>query len=116
MIFLFVFVAYVTMTVMMGISALSKGAIYVGIAGIVGPNLCWFAASGLKGCLMAGDSSQKISGLVAAILTVALGLGIVYHSGCRIELSGHHFTGVSWSVAGFIIGWLATSRRHAVAS
>ena len=51
---------YMLLTVLMGISALSKGAIYPGIAGIVGPTLCWFAASGLKGSLMVGTSSQKL--------------------------------------------------------
>jgi hypothetical protein len=45
---------YNVLTVVLGISALAKGAIYPGIAGIIGPILCWFAASGLKGSLMVG--------------------------------------------------------------
>jgi hypothetical protein len=100
----------------MGSSSRSKGAIYAGIAGIVGPTLCWYPASGLKGSLMVGDLSQKFGGLAMAILFVAVSLGIVYHSGYRIGLWGHPFSGVTWSVVGFIVGWLAaTSRRHAPA-
>jgi hypothetical protein len=54
---------YIALTLVMGISALAKGAIYPGIAGIVGPTLCWFAASGLKGSFMVGSSRQKLGRL-----------------------------------------------------
>ena len=72
---------YMLLTLAMGISALWKGAVYPGIAGIVGPTLCWFAASGLKGSLLVGHSSQKLGGLAAALAFVAVGIGMVYHSG-----------------------------------
>jgi hypothetical protein len=51
---------YMVLTLVMGGSAVWKGALYPGLAGIVGPILCWFAASGLKGSLMVGTSSQKL--------------------------------------------------------
>lgn len=105
---------YVLLTLVMGISALLRGAIYPGIAGLVGPNLCWFAASGLKGSLLVGDLSQKFGGLAAAIVTVAVGVGIVYHSGYLKGLFGYKFTGVTWCLVGFAIGWLATIRQYAV--
>lgn len=53
---------YMLLTLAMGISALWKGALYPGIAGVVGPTLCWFAASGLKGALLVGSSSQRVAG------------------------------------------------------
>ncbi len=106
---------YMLLTVVMGVSALSKGAIYPGIAGIVGPTLCWFAASGLKGSLMVGTSSQKFGGLGAAIAFVAVGLGIVYHSGYWVGLFGYQFTGVTWCVVGLVVGWISTTRQHATA-
>src|ERR1700687_2405555 len=99
---------YMLLTVAMAISALWKGAIYPGIDGIFGPTLCWFAASGLKGSLMVGTSSQKFGGLGAAIAFVAVGLGIVYHSGFWIGLFGYEFTGVTWCFVGLAAGWLST--------
>jgi hypothetical protein len=67
---------YMMLTAVMGVSALLKGAIYPGIAGIVGPTLCWFAASGLKGSLMVGTTSQKLGGIGATLVALAVGLGV----------------------------------------
>ncbi len=53
---------YMLLTLVTGVSALWSGAIYAGIAGIVGPTLCWFATSGLKGSLMVGTPQQKVAG------------------------------------------------------
>ncbi len=109
----YVYTIYTLMTLAMGASALWKGAIYPGIAGIVGPALCSFAASGLKGSLMVGTSAQKLGGLGAAIAFVAVGLGIVYHSGYWVGLFGHEFTGVTWCLVGLLAGWISTTRQHA---
>jgi hypothetical protein len=106
---------YLSLTVVMGVSAMWKGALYPGIAGIVGPTLCWFAASGLKGSLMIGTSSQKLAGFGAALVLIAVGIGIVYHSGYWVGLFGSEFTGTTWCVVGFVTGWLSTTREHATA-
>jgi len=111
-----VFIIYVMLTLTMGISALSKGAIYPGIAGIVGPILCWFATGGLKGSFLARPSPQKFARLGAAVTFVALvavGIGIVYHSGYWVGLFGYGFTGVTWCLVGLVAGWIATPREHA---
>ena len=104
---------YMLLTLAMGGSALWKGAIYPGLAGITGPTLCWFAASGLKGSLMVGTSLQKLAGLGAAIAFVGVGVGIVYHSGYWVGLFGYEFTGVTWCVVGLVVGWIGTTRKHA---
>jgi hypothetical protein len=104
---------YILLTLAMGASALWNRAIYAGAAGIVGPTLCWFAASGLKGSLMVGTSSQKLAGSAAAFLFVAIGIGIVYHSGFWVGLFGYQFSGVIWCLIGLIAGWISTTRRHA---
>jgi hypothetical protein len=103
------------LTLAMGISALFKGALYPGMAGIVGPMLCLFGVSGLKGSLMVGTQSQKVGGLAAAIACVGAGLGLVYHSGYWVTLFSHELTGVTWCVIGLIVGYVATTRTHAVA-
>src|SRR5262245_29435870 len=105
---------YMLLTVIMGLSALFKGAIYPGIAGVVGPMLCWWAASGFKGSLIIGTSSQKLGGLIGATVYVAVGIGIVNHSGYWVWLFGYGFTGVTWCLVGLAAGWFGTTRRHAV--
>ena len=102
---------YMLLTLAMGGSALWKGAIYPGIAGLVGPTLCWFAASGLKGSFMVGTSRQKLAGIGNAIAFVAVGVGIVYHSGYWVGLFGYEFTGVTWCLVGLVAGWISTTRR-----
>lgn len=104
---------YMLLTLAMGISALWRGAIYPGIAGIVGPTLCWFASSGLKGSLLVGTPSQRLAGFGAALALLAIGVGIVYHSGYWVSLFGYEFTGVTWCIVGLVAGWLSTKRQHA---
>lgn len=56
---------YMLLTLAMGASALWKGAIYPGIAGIIGLTLCWFAASGLRpqGLIVGWDFVTETRGL-----------------------------------------------------
>ena len=105
---------YMTLTLIMGVSALWNGVVYAGIAGIVGPTLCWFAGSGLRGCFFVGNSSEMFAGLGAAIVFVAVGIGIVYHSGYWIGLFGYELTGVTWCLIGLLLGWAITKREHTV--
>ncbi|THJ20411.1 MAG: hypothetical protein CAF44_012310 [Nitrospira sp. CG24D] len=104
---------YILLTLMMGGSALWNGAVYAGVAGIVGATMCWFAASGLKGSLMVGTRPQKIAGFAAAVLFIVIGMGVVYHSGFWIGFFGYEFSGVIWCLIGLAAGWIATKRRHA---
>ena len=104
---------YMMLTLLMGLSAVWKGAIYPGLAGIAGPALCWFAASGLKGSLMIGTPVQKFAGLGMAIVFVGVGLGIVYHAGYWVGLFGYELTGITWCIVGLAAGWISTTRRHA---
>ena len=83
---------YMLMSVLMGIAAMFKGAVYPGIAGIVGPMLSWCAAAGLKGSLMVGTRSQKLWGLASAIVFVVIGFGLVYHSGYWVSIFGYGLT------------------------
>ena len=72
---------YILLTIAMGIAAIFRGGMYPGIAGLVGPTLCRFAGSGLKGSLLVGTGSQKLGGLATAIVFLIIGFGVVYHSG-----------------------------------
>jgi hypothetical protein len=108
------FYIYMMLTLVMGGSALWKGAIYPGIAGIIGPALCGFATAGLKGSLVVGTSIQKLAGLGAAIAFAVVGVGIVYHSGFWVGLFGYKFTGVTWCLVGLVAGWISTSGLRGV--
>lgn len=105
---------YIVIAVLAGISAVVKGAVYAGISGIVGPTLCWWAASGLKGSLMVGTPAQKVGGLAAAIVFAVAGFGLVYHSGYWVSLFGYDLTGVTWCAIGVVVGFIATKREHAL--
>lgn len=104
---------YMLLTLATRGAALWNGAIYAGIAGIIGPTMCWFAASGLKGSLIVGTSPQKIAGFIAALLFVTVGMGIVYHSGFWVGFFGFRFSGVIWCLIGLVAGWISTKRWHA---
>jgi len=97
---------YMILVVTTGISALTKGEIYPGIAGIIGPTLCLFAALGFR--------NQKMGGLVAAIALAGVGFGIVYDSGFSVGLFGFEITGPVWCAIGLILGFLATPKAQAV--
>jgi hypothetical protein len=63
---------------------------------MLGPNLCWFAASGLKGSLLVGTWSQKLAGLGAAIALVRRGHGHrlplrVLGRALRLRVHRNHF-------------------------
>ncbi len=104
---------YILLTLTTGISALVKGSTYAGIAGIIGPTLCCFAASGLRGSLLVGDTSQKQAGVGMAVLLAAVGMGIVYHSGFWVGLFGYPLSGIEWCVVGLVAGWVSTTKQHA---
>lgn len=105
---------YMVLTAIMGIAAIVKGAIYPGIAGLIGPTMCWFAGSGLKGSLLDGTGSQKLGGLAAAIVFLIIGFGVVYHSGYWVSIFGYELAGIAWSAIGLAAGFLFTSKKQAL--
>ena len=105
---------YFMLTLIMGVGAIWQGAVYPGIAGILGPTLCWWASAGLKGSLLIDSSPQKLFGIVAAIAFVAVGLGIVAHSGYWLQIFSYEITGVTWRLIGLALGWVLTNETHTV--
>jgi hypothetical protein len=104
---------YVLMTIVTGISAMAKGAVFAGVAAIVGGGMSAWAGSGLKGSLVAGDGSQRLAGALMAALFVAAGTGLIYYSGFRIGLFGVDFSGTAWCIVGLCMGYLFTAERFA---
>jgi hypothetical protein len=78
-----------------------------------GPHSVLVRSFRLKGLLLVGTPSQKLAGLGATIGFVAIGIGIVYHSGYWVGFFGYEFTGVTWCLIGLVAGWISTTRQHA---
>jgi len=108
---MFVFI-YMILSILLGVSAIFSGSLYAGISGIIGPMMCWFAVSGLKGSLMVGTSSQKLWGIISAIVFIGIGIGIVYDSGFWVKIYGVSFRGITWCLIGLVVGWISTTRQH----
>jgi hypothetical protein len=106
---------YMLLTLVTGLWAIWQGEILAGIAGIVGPTLCWFAASSLKGSLLMGDSRQKLGASAGATVVIAAALGSVYYADYWIELWSLAISGVIWCGVGFIVGWVSTTPSQAIA-
>jgi len=101
---------YSLLSIFIGISDIWHGAVYPGLSVIVGPIMCWWAASGLKGSLVIGTKLQKLFGLGAAVIFVTIGMGIVYHSGIVVNIIGFKFSGIIWCIIGLALGWINTTR------
>jgi hypothetical protein len=80
---LWVMYAFIVTAGVTGIDAISKGAVYPGIAGIIGAASCLFAGSGFKGSLILRTTAQRLSGKVAALGLAVIGIGLVYHCPVR---------------------------------
>ena len=99
------FLIYILVTLVTAGSVLWHGAAYAGVAGIVGPIMCWFAGSGFRGS-MATVGRHRAAGFGAALLFTAIGNGIVYHSGFSLDLVGHSVPGIAWCLIGLVFGWM----------
>src|SRR5262245_7124860 len=108
--------SYLLLILMTGGTALWKGATYVGIAGIIGPIMCWFAGSAFKGSLTVGIVGKRVAGFAGALLFAAVGIGLVYQSGFSLELLGHKVPGALWCMIGLVIGWISTKQQDATSA
>ena len=83
---------------------------HAGVAGVVGPTICCYATSNLKPSILVGTRRHRLRGSFAALLIVAIGMGIVYHFGFWLGVFGHNFSGVLWCLVGLFAGWIAATR------
>jgi hypothetical protein len=95
--------------------AIFRSAFWPGIAGLVGPLLCWWAGAGVAGSLLVGTSNQKRAGVVAGMVFFAAGASLLYTSGYFVRFWGLQVSGLEWGVIGTLIGLTCTSRQAAQA-
>ena len=105
-IYMLLTLAYMLLTLAMAGFALWKSAMYPGIAGLIGPTLCWSAASGLKGSLMLGTSRQRLAGMAGARVRRCRRRNHLSPRATRQGSSVREFTGVTWCLVGLVVGWI----------
>ena len=80
-----------------------------GFALLVASSLFFWAGSGLRASVMGG---QRIAGSVWAILFCALAYWLVNRVPINAATNVLSMKPLTWGIAGFVIGCLASSRRH----
>jgi len=73
--------------------------------------LAWFGGSGLRGSLIAGNKSQKISGMVFAAIFFYGAHWLATSPGFVVGLFGNQIGGGLWWLIGAAIGFIATSKK-----
>ena len=104
---------YIAFSIVAGISAFSNSSIGVAISGIICPIIAWFGGAGMRGALAIGDSKQKITGLVAGVVFLAVSLFWINYSNYWISLFEISISGPVWCGLGFLVGFILTTKNHA---
>ena len=104
---------YVVVSVVAGISAFGNTSIGDAISGILCPIIAWFGGAGMRGALVTGDTKQKITGIVAGLIFLAISLFWINYSGYWITLFDMPVSGPVWCGLGFLIGLILTTKSHA---
>ena len=105
--------AYVVVSVVAGISAFGNSSFGVVISGILCPIIAWFGGAGLRGALATGDRKQKITGIVAGIIFLAISLTWINYADYWITMFDMPVSGPVWCGLGFLIGLILTTKSHA---
>src|SRR5438309_10526153 len=95
---------FMLLAVVTGVSALLKGPIAAGFAGIVGPILCLFAGAGVRGSFLVGVRSQKIGGLVLGAISLAVGPLLLQATVYRMPVVPIELAWTAWGLAGTAVG------------
>lgn len=109
----FLLYIYILVSVLTSIVAFTRGELSVGLVGLLAPNLCWFAGSGIRGSLMVGTRSQILAGCAMGVASIAIAIGLSAYFGYALVFVGYKVAGIYWCCLGLVVGWLAVTRRDA---
>jgi hypothetical protein len=110
----FLLFAYLIVSLFAGVSGWINAGWFIGVAGIAAPLLATWAGSGLRGSMISGERSQKMFGVVMAVIFMGIAHWLVATTDYRVGLFGVSIGGGVWYVLGAIFGFLATSSKHIV--
>jgi hypothetical protein len=114
--FKWVLYVYLLASVVAAFSAWGNSGIGVAASILGASMLSWWGASGIRGSLTAGNTSQKIAGLIFGIAFFIGAHWIATSSGFIVGLFGTQIGGGVWWVIGAVIGYLSTAKADAVPS
>ena len=104
---------YAVLVIITGGAAIYKGAIWPGITGLIGPAFCWWGGCGMYGSFTVGTGAQKMFGLIAGIVFLLIGLGLLAWTGFWVTIFTLEIDGLIWGGIGFVIGLVGTPKSAA---
>jgi hypothetical protein len=111
-----ILMVYIFISLICGIDAWRNAGWFVGVSALLAPMLAWWAGSGFRGSLLVGDKTQKIAGLLMAIIFLGVAHWLANESGFIVGLFGISFGGGVWYLIGAVIGFIATNKKDAASS
>jgi hypothetical protein len=108
-----------TVTIVVCVQVMLKGAFVVGFAALVACALCYMAAAGFMGSLIArrekGYRATDLFGIGAlGLIVIAAGLAIMIWSGFSIRLFDVEIAGVAWALIGALSAIVVVRTEDAI--
>ena len=103
---------YLVAVIFTGIASFGDTSISASISGIIAPIIAWFGGSGLRGSFNVGSKKEKITGLIAGLVFLAVSLFWIDYTGYWITIWDVSFSGPVWVSIGFLVGLLFSTKKH----
>ena len=108
-----------TVTIVLCVQVMLKGSFVVGFAALVACALCYMAAAGFMGSLIARREKRyrgiDLFGIGAiGLIVIAAGLAIMIWSGFSIRLFGVEIGGVAWALTGAFSAVVVVRKEDAI--
>ena len=89
-------------------------SISVVLSGIFAPFIAWFGGSGMRGAFNLGDKKQIIIAIVLGIIFLAVSIFWIQHTRYWITFFNIGMSGDLWVIAGFLIGFIFSTKSHTI--
>ena len=103
-------VAYILISIIAGYGAWTNAGWIVGGGLIVASMLGWFAGSGVRGSMIAGDKKQKVFGLIMGAIFLLFAHLITSYTRFTVNVLDYTVGGGLWYLIGFAVGFIATTK------
>ena len=111
-VFVYFHMAYALLAIFAGVASFGDTAISTSVSGIIAPLIAWFGGSGLRGSFNVGDKKQKLTGLIAGLVFLAVSLFWIDYTGYWMTIWDVSFSGPVWVSIGFLVGLLFSTKKH----
>ncbi len=105
-----ILIAYIFASFIAAFGAWNNAGGFVAFSLIAASMLAWWAGSGLRGSLIAGNATQKIAGIVMTVIFLGGAHWLATSSGFRVILWGNSIGGGLWYLIGALVGFFATNK------